>query len=53
MSEKKEKKVDIAERRINIEEFLKVEVTNVIVTKRNEPNMKLMAQAFVDLMNQS
>ncbi|MEK5333261.1 hypothetical protein [Lysinibacillus sp. FSL W8-0992] len=39
-------------RRINFEEFVSVEVTNVILIRMNEPNMKLMAQAFINLMKE-
>ncbi len=37
---------------INFEEFISVEVTNVILIRMNEPNMKLMAQAFINLIKE-
>ncbi|WP_332648926.1 hypothetical protein [Lysinibacillus sp. 54212] len=57
MSEKKdeqvERDVNILDRKINMEELLKFDESNGIVTRRNEPNMRLMAIAWINLMNQS
>lgn len=45
--------VNIVDRKINMEELLKFDESNGIVTRRNEPNMRLMAIAWINLMNQS
>lgn len=39
-------------RRINVEELIKREVTNVILREKNKPNINLMAKALLDLMKQ-
>lgn len=51
MSEKKDMQVDITERKINIQELMKE--SNVILIEENKPNMRLMARAWLELMNQS
>ncbi|MGE6488791.1 hypothetical protein [Paenisporosarcina sp. NPDC076898] len=38
---------------INIEELLKVEGAKCTVTEKNEPNISIIAQAFINLGNQS
>lgn len=49
MAERKIKK----KRRINFEAFISVEVTDEILIRLNEPEMKLMAQAFINLMKEN
>lgn len=58
MSEKKEKEKkvnrdeNIVDRKINMEEIMKPDEFNITVIRKNEPNMRLMAIAWLNLMNQ-
>jgi len=40
-------------KKFNIEELLKVEGAKCVVTEKNEPNITLIAQAFINLSKQT
>lgn len=40
-------------KKFNIEELLKIEGAKCVVTEKNEPNITLIAQAFINLRKQT